>query len=258
MLVQSFTARMPLLTATSAFGLGRRCWSSPQPCYLRWLHGLNWGGSHRISDPAPLVWDPLPPITDLVPHIWDPAPFCCDPPLCTVYIWSAVGNPTSAFGPLGSSFGPSSLSPTGIHHLLLSNLTTGWLLVFSPAVNVNCCHGEQNRVGVSGDGRQLWQSPHGTAETVRWMIWFEFQFESRFVFMSEFRKHWVALITVATFARKYFKVICVFLDHLNTAFVFFTHHFQGESVLARYHHCFTPLLLFQNKTFTQSLVWYQT
>jgi len=27
--VQSFTARMPLLTATSAFGLGRRRWSSP-------------------------------------------------------------------------------------------------------------------------------------------------------------------------------------------------------------------------------------
>ena len=50
--------------------------------------------------------------------------FCWDPPLCTVYIWSAVGNPTSAFGPSGSSFGPSSLSPTGIHHLLLSNLTT--------------------------------------------------------------------------------------------------------------------------------------
>jgi len=28
--VQSFTARMPLLTATSAFGLGRRRWNSPQ------------------------------------------------------------------------------------------------------------------------------------------------------------------------------------------------------------------------------------
>ena len=32
-MVQSFTARMPFLTATSAFGLGRRCWSSPQQCY---------------------------------------------------------------------------------------------------------------------------------------------------------------------------------------------------------------------------------
>jgi len=33
--VQSFTARMPfLLTASSAFGLGRRRWSSPQQCYL--------------------------------------------------------------------------------------------------------------------------------------------------------------------------------------------------------------------------------
>ena len=26
--------------------------------------------------------------------------------------------------PIGSSFGPSGLAPTGIHHLLLSNLTT--------------------------------------------------------------------------------------------------------------------------------------
>ena len=38
--------------------------------------------------------------------------------------WSAVGNPTSALGPSGSSFGPSCLAPTGIHHLLRSNLTT--------------------------------------------------------------------------------------------------------------------------------------
>ena len=38
--------------------------------------------------------------------------------------WSAVGNTTSALGPLGSSFGPSSLAPVGIHHLFLSNLTT--------------------------------------------------------------------------------------------------------------------------------------
>jgi len=43
--------------------------------------GLNCGGSHRISDPAPLVWDPLPLITDHVPHNRDPAPFCGDPPL---------------------------------------------------------------------------------------------------------------------------------------------------------------------------------
>ena len=34
LLVQSFTASMPLLTATSTFGLGRRRWSSPQQCYL--------------------------------------------------------------------------------------------------------------------------------------------------------------------------------------------------------------------------------
>ena len=38
--------------------------------------------------------------------------------------WSAVGNPTSALGPSGSSFCPSGLVPLGIHHLLLSNLTT--------------------------------------------------------------------------------------------------------------------------------------
>ena len=28
---------IPLLTATSAFGLERRCWSSPQHCYLHYL-----------------------------------------------------------------------------------------------------------------------------------------------------------------------------------------------------------------------------
>jgi len=39
--------------------------------------------------------------------------------------WSVVGNPTSALGPSGVSFGPSGLVPVEIHHLLLSNLTTG-------------------------------------------------------------------------------------------------------------------------------------
>jgi len=34
LLAQSFTARMPLLTTASAFGLGRRRWSSPQQWYL--------------------------------------------------------------------------------------------------------------------------------------------------------------------------------------------------------------------------------
>jgi len=38
--------------------------------------------------------------------------------------WSAVGNPTSALSPSDSSFGPASLMTAGIHHLLLSNLTT--------------------------------------------------------------------------------------------------------------------------------------
>ena len=32
--MQSFTVRMPLLTATSAFGLGRTRWSFHQQCYL--------------------------------------------------------------------------------------------------------------------------------------------------------------------------------------------------------------------------------
>ena len=44
--------------------------------------------------------------------------------------WLAVGNPTSALGPSGSSFGPPSLAPTRIHHLLRSNLTTGDLPQF--------------------------------------------------------------------------------------------------------------------------------
>ena len=35
--MQSFTARMPLLMATSAFRLGRRCCSSAQQCYLHCL-----------------------------------------------------------------------------------------------------------------------------------------------------------------------------------------------------------------------------
>ena len=38
LLVQSFTALTPLLTATSAFGLWRRRWSSHQQCYLHCLY----------------------------------------------------------------------------------------------------------------------------------------------------------------------------------------------------------------------------
>jgi len=44
--------------------------------------------------------------------------------------WSAVRSTTCGLGPLGSSLGPSSLAPVGIHRLLLSNLTTahvGWM-----------------------------------------------------------------------------------------------------------------------------------
>jgi len=38
LLEQSFTAWMSLLTAISAFGLGRKCQSSPQWCYLHCLY----------------------------------------------------------------------------------------------------------------------------------------------------------------------------------------------------------------------------
>ena len=43
--MQSFTARMPFLTATSVFGFGRRRWSSPQQCYQRCLRtfSVNYG-----------------------------------------------------------------------------------------------------------------------------------------------------------------------------------------------------------------------
>jgi len=44
--VQSFTARMRLLTATSAFGLGRRRWSSQQCC----LHCLRICFQIRLSN----------------------------------------------------------------------------------------------------------------------------------------------------------------------------------------------------------------
>jgi len=48
--------------------------------------------------------------------------------------WSAVGNPASALDPSGSSFGPLSLAPVGIHQFLLSRgfyLTSVLGLVFS-------------------------------------------------------------------------------------------------------------------------------
>ena len=46
LLVQSFAVRMPLLTATIAFGLGRRCWRSPQWCYLHCLRTLSLPSKH--------------------------------------------------------------------------------------------------------------------------------------------------------------------------------------------------------------------
>ena len=41
LLVQSFTASMPLLAAYSTFGLGRRRWIFPQQCYLHCLHTIS-------------------------------------------------------------------------------------------------------------------------------------------------------------------------------------------------------------------------
>jgi len=38
LLVRSFTDHMPLLTATSAFGFGKRHWNFPQQCYPHFLH----------------------------------------------------------------------------------------------------------------------------------------------------------------------------------------------------------------------------
>ena len=53
--------------------------------------------------------------------------------------WSAVGNPTSAPGPSDSIFGPSSLAPVGIHHLLLSNLTTVLTLTLTCDLDFKLC-----------------------------------------------------------------------------------------------------------------------
>jgi len=110
------------------------------------IPGVKLRGSRRISDPAPLVWDPLPLITNPVLHNWDPAHSCWDPPLCWVELKHQTllkchknqtecvecsttpgrrsGTPPLLSAPSGSSFCPSGLVPLGIHHLLLSNLTT--------------------------------------------------------------------------------------------------------------------------------------
>ena len=55
-MVQSFTARMPLLTATSTYGLGRRCWSSPQQLSRRSV-------CHMFSDTNQLHIDCLNNVT---------------------------------------------------------------------------------------------------------------------------------------------------------------------------------------------------
>jgi len=53
-LVQSFTAYMPFLTTTSAFGLGRRRWSSQQ-CCLHSLRTFSWWGSTSQPEQHPAV-----------------------------------------------------------------------------------------------------------------------------------------------------------------------------------------------------------
>ena len=66
LLVQSFTARMPLLMATSTFGLGRRCWSSAQQCYLHYLHTLYYKkGKGQFS----YLWRNREIITELPVHL---------------------------------------------------------------------------------------------------------------------------------------------------------------------------------------------
>ena len=70
--------------------------------------------------------------------------------------WSAVGNPTSALGPSGSSFGPSSLAPLGIHHLSPSNLTTGC-----------CCFTARSTAAAEWMDFQ-WFQPRGHSSQFRW------------------------------------------------------------------------------------------
>jgi len=110
--------------------------------------GVKLGGSHRISAVAPI----------LLPHNWDPAPFSAQFifeyfSLCVIFckknvvlhrhfvicicpclVWidvasvkhylNATKTKESALN-AWKPFVPSSLAPIGIHHLLLSNLTTG-------------------------------------------------------------------------------------------------------------------------------------
>ena len=64
---------------------------------------------------------------------------------------SAVVNPTSALGPSGSNFGPSGLAPIGIHHPLLSNLTTAHGYRYEMGMGT-----EMNPHGLVGGSRNLW------------------------------------------------------------------------------------------------------
>ena len=67
-LVQSFTADMPLLTAASALELGRRCWSSPQLCYLHCLRTiLSLYLTASVWDGIPAQkWSPILVLTGLI------------------------------------------------------------------------------------------------------------------------------------------------------------------------------------------------
>jgi len=66
--VQSFTAHMPLPAATSAFGLGRRRWSSPQQCYLHCLRTVSLMKLCSYSLPMSACYVMLPFATVLLAH----------------------------------------------------------------------------------------------------------------------------------------------------------------------------------------------
>ena len=71
LLVQSFTACMSLLTATSAFGLWRRCWSYPQQCYLHCLHAINYVRCYVHMTTNLLYIDSLSqPVTEMQQQIY--------------------------------------------------------------------------------------------------------------------------------------------------------------------------------------------
>ena len=74
---------------------------------------LDWGGSRRISDPAPITWDPPPVVTDLMPH-----------KIRYILLGSLWSRPLCS-GPFGLELRPSSLSLDRDPPPLAGYLTTG-------------------------------------------------------------------------------------------------------------------------------------